>query len=87
MNRIQLLINIDADRAQIIRCDGLIESVEIPVTATKDNPKLGLVCSTDSLLTLVRVVVETLEEATHKAEMLHQLTRLKVIVDELKARE
>jgi len=80
---IQLLINITETSAEIIRCDGLIKEIQIPVDQKKVNPKLGLICSTPSLLTIVKAVAEACEEASEKAVLLRRMTKLEKMVGDL----
>jgi hypothetical protein len=73
---IQLLINITETGAEIVRCDGLIKSVEIPLDSKKINPRLGLLCSTPSLPTIIKVVAQTCEEAAEQSEILKRMSKL-----------
>jgi len=80
---IQLLINLDKDSAKIIRCDGLIASIEIPVDLKEANPKLGLICDTPSMLAIIRSVVEACEEATERGELARRMGKLELMMNGL----
>lgn len=84
---IQLLINIGPDKAEIFRCDGLIDSVNIPVDVSKGDAKMGLICSTTSLLSIVKEVTVACEEATERAEMLRRMVRLETKMDAFMKRD
>jgi len=80
---IQLLININDESVKVLRCDGLIKEINIPVDQQKLNPKLGMVINTPSLVAAIRAVAEACEEAAERSEILGRMSRLEKMVNKL----
>ena len=78
---IQILINIGPDRAEIFRCDDLIDMVKIPLDKSTGDKQVGLICSTPSLLTVVKEVARACEEASEHADTLRRMTALEARID------
>jgi hypothetical protein len=82
---IQLLITIDISKgaAEVLRCDGLIKSVEVPLEKQKDNPKLGIVRTGTDLIAVIKTVAEVCEEATERHKIKEGMTKIEGLMSNL----
>ena len=90
---IQLLISISDDgESEVIRCDGLVDAINIPLDQKKLNPKLGVVVATPSLVAVVatpslvavvKAVAEVCQEAYDRQQIMQRMTRLERMVGDL----